>query len=139
MPWLKKIVIEMEGNDELEVERRATMLREKVKAVVPCDIIKDPPIPQEYMYQYDIVQSFLCLQSARQTREECLAGIDRMAPLVRPGGKIILYFVERDEVEGKAFYLVGSEMFFSLPISKTTVLKGIKDAGFHNLKVTTLA
>ena len=43
MPYFKKIVIEMEGKDEMEVERRVTMVREKVKAVVPCDITKDPP------------------------------------------------------------------------------------------------
>ena len=137
MPWFKKIVIEMEGKDEIEVERRANMLREKVKAVVPCDITTDPPIPQEYMRQYDIVQSILCLQAACQTKEECLAGIARMAPLVKPGGKIILYFVDQERAQ-KAFYCVGSEMFFSLPISKDSIVKEIKSSGFCDLKLTTL-
>ena len=45
MPYFKKIVTGMEGKDEMEVKRRVTMVREKVKAVVPCDITKDPPIP----------------------------------------------------------------------------------------------
>ena len=64
LPYFKTIVTELEGKEEVEVERRVTAVREKVEAVVPCDITKDPPIPQEYMCQYDIVQSFLCLQSA---------------------------------------------------------------------------
>ena len=138
MPCFKMIVTEMEGKDEMEVKRRVAMVREKIKAVVPCDITKDPPIPQEYMYQYDIVQSFLCLQAACQTKEECTAGIARMASLVKSGGKIILYFVEREEVEGKAFYLVGSEKFFTLPLSKDFVVKSIEDAGFCDVKLTTL-
>ena len=137
LPYFKMIVNELEGKDEGEVERRVNMVREKVKAVVPCDITKDPLIPQEYMCQYDIVQSFLCL-NACQTVEECIICITRMASLVKPGGKIILYFVEQEEVEGKCFYLVGSEMFFSLPLFKASVVKGIEDAGFCDIKLTTL-
>ena len=137
-PYFKKIVTEIEGKDEIEVQRRVTMVREKVKAVVPCDITISPPVPQEYMCQYDIVQSFLCLQSACQTKEECFAGIARMALLVKPGGKIILYFAELEEVKGKSFYPVGSQMFFSLPISKVTVVKCIEDAGFHDINLATL-
>ena len=138
MPYIKMIVTEMEGKDEMEVERRVTMVREKVKAVVPCDITKDPPIPQEYMCQYDIIQSILCLQAACQTKEEFFAAIARMATLVKPRGKIILYLVEREGVEGKSFYLIGSEKFFSLPLSKDTVVKGIEDVGFYDVKMTTL-
>ena len=134
-PYFNMVVTEMEGKDENEVEQRMAMVREKVKAVVPCDITKDPPIPQEYMCQYDIVQSFLCLNSACQTKEECFAGITRMASLIKPGGKLILYLAEE---EGEAFYVVGSENFFSLPISKAGVLKAIEEAGFCNIKVTIL-
>ena len=135
-PYFKMVVNEMEGKNEGEVRRRETMVREKVKAVVPCDINKDPPIPQEYMCQYDIVQSFLCLNSACQTKEECLASITRMASLIKTGGKIILYLAE---VERESFYMVGSERFFCLPISKDSVVKGIKDAGFFDVKLTILS
>ena len=138
MPWFKKIVIEMEGKEEMAVERRATMVREKVKAVVPCDITKDPPIPQEYMCQYDIVQSFLCLQASFRTREEFFAGMARVAELVKPGGKIILYFVERNEVDDKSSYTVGSATFYSLRLFPATAIKGIEDAGFRDAKLTTL-
>ena len=61
-----------------------------------------------------------------------------MASLVKPGGKIILYFLEQEEKEGKCFYLVGSEMFFSLPLSKDSVVKSIEDAGFFDVQLTFL-
>ena len=137
MPYFKKVVSEMEGKDETEVERRVTMVREKVKAVVPCDITKDPPVPQEYMCQYDIVQSFLCLQAAFHTKEESFVGLARMASLVKPGGKIILYFVDRDEVKEKSFYVVGSEKFLSLPVPIASMVEEIKNAGFDDVKLTT--
>ena len=61
-----------------------------------------------------------------------------MASLVKPGGKIILYFVEHKILEEESFYVVGSEMFCNLHISKANALKGIEDAGFYDLRVTTL-
>ena len=136
-PYFKMVVTEIEGKDEREVEQRMAMVREKVKAVVPCDITKDPPIPQEYVCQYDIVQAFLCLNSACQTKEECFTGIQRMASLIKPAGKIIFYLAE---IEGESFYMVGSERFFCLyiPIAKASVVKGIEDAGFSDIKLTIL-
>ena len=52
-----------------------------------------------------------------------------MASLVKPGGKIILYFLEQEEKEKKFFYLVGSVMFFSLPLSKDSVVRVLKMLG----------
>ena len=139
MPYFNKIVTEMEGKDEMEVERRIAMVREKVKAVVSCDITEDPPMAEEYMCQYDIVQSFLCLQIACQTKDECFAGIARMASLVKPGGRLILYFSDRNEIKGKSFYVVGSDKFLTVPISSTSVVKGMKNAGFYDIKLSTLS
>ena len=67
-----------------------------------------------------------------------MAGIARLASLVKPGGKIILYFADQHEVDGKCFYLVGSEMFFGLPLSKAIAVKCIEDVGFCDVKLTTL-
>ena len=68
LPYFEMIVSELEGVEEVEVERSVTAVREKVEAVVPCGITKDPTISQEYTCEYDNVQSFLCLQSACQTK-----------------------------------------------------------------------
>ena len=139
-PHFKKIITEVEGKDEMEIEERMSMVREMVKAVVPCDITKDPLLPQEYLHHYDIVQSFLCLQAACETMEDCFACIARMASVVKPGGKIALYFIDHKEVKGmpgKCYYFVGSETFFSLPISAPSVIKALECAGLHDIKLTT--
>ena len=139
MPHFKKIITEVEGKDETEVEKRVAMVRKRVRAVVPCDITKDPPLPEEYLQQYDIVQSFLCLQAACETMEDCFAAIARMASLVKPGGKIVLYFIDQNEAEGmpgKSYYYVGSEIFFTLPISAASVVKALENAGLCDIMLT---
>ena len=58
----KHIVVDLEGKTEEEVPIRAELVHKVVKAVVPCDVTQDPPIPTEYVDQYDIVTVFLCLK-----------------------------------------------------------------------------
>ena len=97
--------------------------------------------PQEYLHQYDtFVQSFLCLQAACETMEDCFACIARMVSLVKPGEKIVLYYIDQTKAEGmpgKYYYFVGSETFFSLPISAPSVIKALERAGLCDCKLTT--
>ena len=45
----KHVVVDLEGKSEEEVPARAELVRKVVKAVVPCDATRDPPIPPQYM------------------------------------------------------------------------------------------
>ena len=54
----KHIVVDLEGKTEEEIPIRAELVRKVVKSVVPCDAIWDPPIPTEYVDQYDVVTDF---------------------------------------------------------------------------------
>ena len=51
-PFFKHVVVDFEGKSEEEVPIRAELVRKVVKAVVPCDVNSDPPIPTEYVSFY---------------------------------------------------------------------------------------
>ena len=70
----KHVVVDLEGKSEEEVPVRAELVRKVIKAVVPCDATSDPPIPPQYVDQYDIITDFLCLACACATTEDYIAG-----------------------------------------------------------------
>ena len=111
-----------------------------VKAVVHCDANHDPPIPQEYVGQYDIVTAFLSLTAACATREDYVAALVRLHALLKSGGKIVLYTTDRKEqvTPTPTSYTVGSQEFFELRLSKDFISKSLEQAGFCDIKVTVL-
>ena len=109
-----------------------------IKAVVHCDANRDPPIPQEYVGQYDIVTAFVCLSAACATREEYVSALVRLHALLKSGGKIVLYTTDRKErvTSTPTSYTVGSQDFFELRVSKDFISKSLEQAGFCDIKVT---
>ena len=132
----KYIVVDLEGKTEEEVPLRADLVCKVVKAVVPCDVNRDPPIPTEYMNQYDIVTDLLCLSAACATTEGYTAALVRLHALLKPGGKIVLYTPESEEAPIPASYPVGPHNFFGLRLSRDVIFKSLKHAGFHDVTTT---
>ena len=137
---IKHIVVNLEGKSEEEVPIRAELVRKVVKAVVHCDVNQDPPIPSQYVGQYDIVTAFLCLTAACATREDYVAALVRLHALLKSGGKIVLYTTDRKEqvTPTPTSYTVGSQEFFELRLSRDLISKSLKEAGFCDIKVTVL-
>ena len=131
-------MVDLEGNSEEEVPVRAELVRKVVKAVVPCDVNSDPPIPPQYVDQYDIVTDFLCLVSSCATTEDYVAALVRLHALLKPGGKIVLYTPEKEEAPTPASYPVGSQRFFDLRLSRDTITSSLKQAGFCDVKAMVL-
>ena len=132
----KHIVVDPEGKTEEEVPIRAELVRKVVKAVVPCDVNRDPPIPSQYVDQYDIVTEFLCLTAACATREDYKAALVRLHALLKHGGKIVQYTIHSKDAPTQASYPVGPYKFFELRISRDFVLKLLEQSSFCDVKVT---
>ena len=128
----------IEGKTEEEVPIQAELVHKVVKAVVPCDVTRDPPIPTEYVDQYDIVTEFLCLTAACATKEDYKAALVRLHALLKSGGKIVLYTVLCKDAPTHASYPVGPHTFFDLQISEDFILKSLEQAGFCDVKVMAL-
>ena len=131
---LKYVVVDIEGKTEEEVPIQAELVRKVVKAVVPCDANQDPPIPSEYVDEYDIVTDFLCLVSACATTEDYAAALIRLHALLKPGGKIVLYTPEYGNTLTPVSYPVGPYQFFDLPLTRDFILKSLEQAGFSDVK-----
>ena len=130
----KHIVVDLEGKTEEEVPIRAELVRKVVKAVVPCDVTQDPPIPNEYVDQYDVVTDFLCLVSACATTEDYTAALVRLHTLLKPGGKVVLYSSETDNTQMPVSYPVGPLYYFGLCLSRDVIFKSLEQAGFCDVK-----
>ena len=140
-PFFDLVVREWEGKTERDAREREDLVRSKIKAVVPCDITRDPPIADKYKGPYDVVFSSLCLEVASKTEEEYTAGVAKLASLVKPGGKLVLFGIfSRNESSGEhTFYSVGSEMFSALCISQDKMFSALNAAGLHNSHIATMS
>ena len=135
---INHVVVNLEGKSEEEVQVRAQLVRKVVKAVVHCDVNRDPPIPPEYVGQYDIVTAFLSLSAACATTEDYVAALVRLHALLKSGGKIVLLNTDRKEqvTPTQASYTVGSQEFFELRLSRDFISKSLEQAGFCDINVT---
>ena len=125
------VIRELEGKGDKEIKEREEQIRKLVKAVVPCDIGQDPPIAEEYNQQYDVVFCSLVLECALQTRDDYKAGMIRLGKLIKPGGMLLFFGVERSGEAG--FYLVGDRKFRSLGVSSEFAVKAMEDAGLTDV------
>ena len=133
--FFKHIVIDIEGGEEKDVAVREKKLRSSIKAIVPCDVTKDPLLPTEFMEEYDVLSSTLCLESACKSVDDYNAAVKRFFQLLKPGGKMFIYGLERNtEFSHPAMYKVGNEFFNDIRLSKELITKALENAGFINIE-----
>ncbi len=136
-PYFKYAVQTLEGKDEEEAKAREVKLRGLIKAIVPCDATQDPPIQRGYEGPYDVIITILCLPGASKTEEEYKAVVARVATLLKPGGRIVMYEVEDPE---KSYYTPHHTWKFHwLPTSESLVETALDSAGFEDVQIEKLS
>ena len=141
-PYIKYVVQNVEGKDETEATEREESLRKAIKAVVACDITKDPPIAEGHEGPYDVVMSMLCIENGCLTQEEYKAAVKRIATLVKRGGSLLLYSSvrnrgEHDQTPG--YYYVGETKHIQVALPLKFVLKTLEENGFTVAKTNVLS
>lgn len=131
-PHFNFVVRELEGKDECEVKGRQEQVRKLVKAVVHCDVTRDPPIERGYEQPYDVVISSLVLEAVSQNNNEYEAHVNRLSNLVKPGGLILLNTLDRQEDD---FYMVGDKKFKCFIASADFKMCALEKAGFAEIEV----
>ena len=132
LPYIKHVVQNIEGKDEREAIKREDSLRKAIKAVVACDISKDPPIAEGYEGPYDVVMSMLCIESGCLTRDDYRAAVKRIATLVKQGGNLLLYSTIRnreDNDQTPGYYTVGKQRHDEVALPLEFVLKTLQENG----------
>ena len=131
----KYVVQDLEGKGEEDVLKRQDDLRHLVKGVIPCDILRDPPLlVPGYEGPYDIIFSSLCLTAACTTHEEYSQAIGRLTKYLKPGGKLILQSAQT--LEMYHYYYVGSEKFFSLSTTPEFLNSVLSENGYKDVNIT---
>jgi nicotinamide N-methyltransferase len=125
-PLIQYVVTTVEGHGMEEVERREQLLRDKIVAIVPCDVYGDPPVGAPMgPEKYDVLSTHFCLVTACESIEMYRDGLRKLASLVRPGGYILA-----SEAVGASFYMLGGVKFPDLTLDKDVIRQALVDAGF---------
>ncbi len=135
-PYFKYVVQNLEGKGPEAALERARQLRQLIKAVIPCDVNKDPPVEGRFTGLYDIVTSSLCLEAACSSAEEYIAAVGRLWKLLKKGGKLVLQCA--DGSSATHFYMVGTQKFTVLSATPELIRSALDKAGFYDVSITKL-
>ena len=136
--YFRYVLQTLEGKGEEEVAKRESQLRSVIKAVIPCDITKDPLLPPGYEGPYDVVLESLALASVGNTDADLVAALTRISKLIKPGGRFISKTVLEEEATAPSWlhtYPVGDSTFTVMIISEEQLQSALKCAGFSNITV----
>ena len=129
------VVQKLEGLSHEEVDKREAKVRDKIKAVIHCDIKAQNHLetPKEISAKcgppFDVVQTSLCLEATVDSFEEYKDQVTYLAGLVRPGG-----YLRMQGVLEQTFYTV-NEKLYTFYLTKEMVLESMKEAGITNVVI----
>ena len=126
-PYFKYVVQTLEGGSEQDAIKREEMVRNKVKAVVSCDIMKEEFIEDAYSKEgsYDIVMCLLCLECGCKDLTSYQHGIKKLASLLKEGGYLLLYTTRRENCE-EGFYIINDIKYSDLVLKRDFILDALK-------------
>ncbi len=111
-----KYIAELEGTPhESELSERA--MKEKMAAVVQCDITVDSFISEGYEGPYDIVLSSLCMENACKSIEDYRAAMKKLVSLVNKEGYLFLFSTIRENSE-VGFYTVNNKRLYNFAVKE---------------------
>ena len=132
-PFFEYVVQELEGKSKEEAAKREEELRQVIKAVIPCDIHKDPPVEPAYCGPYDVIFTSFCLESACNSLEEFSEAVSKLAKLLKTGGKLVIISMEGSG--DTFFYMVGDKKFITLSIREESLKTILQQNGFCEITI----
>ena len=127
--YFKHVVQTLEKKPESEVKLREERLRNIVK-IASCDIKADPPIEEGFEGPYDLVMTFLAIESACKSEEEYFELVKNLSKLVKPGGNVMM-FAKLAKTSQSIRYNIGGKLFHYYTISEDILLSALKKAGLQ--------
>ena len=106
------------------------MLREKIKAVLPCDLTQENFIPDGYGEKgsYDIVLSSMCIEACSKDLASYERGFEKLASLVKKGGYLLLCSTNREGPD-EGYYIINGTKYFDISLNKGFLLKNFRENG----------
>ena len=132
--YFRHIVQNLEKKPENEVQFREERLRNIVK-VAACDIKANPPIEEGYEGPYDVVMTFLAIESACESEEEYFRLVQNLSKLVKPEGHVMM-FAKLAKNSQSILYNIGGKLFHYYTISEDMLLCALEKAGLQCIQST---
>ena len=132
--YFKHVVETLEGKSHQESIERQKVLRDKVKAVVACDITKDQFIEEGYEGPYDVVKSILCLGNTATNNDEYLTHLRKVASLVKMNGTLLYSDVTAESPKWGPYKFGGKE-FEAFNTSAEDIVSTLRIEGFSEIVV----
>jgi len=109
------------------LELHGKTVRERVKQVMPCNLLHDFPLENtDLRGTYDVLVSNLCAEAVAPDIQTWNRHIAKFADLLKPGGLLIMTTVKQSRA-----YSVGEHNFSVLPLTERDVIAGLRAAGFR--------
>ena len=102
---------------------REKILRQRITAIIGCDIFQDYPLSIK-QDPFELISTSLCLEVACSTYVEYKAAVKKLVALLKPGGFLTMFIVER-----QTFYTVMDKRWPCLPVTLEQVKEALVDAG----------
>lgn len=110
-------IARLEKTDEPVADMKRS-LRQKIRAIIPCDILRPPVLPAIPDSQFDLVSVHFCPESITSDESEFVAGMSRIVSLAKPNGLFVMSFLKESEI-----YAVGSKNFSAYPLTEKKLLE----------------
>lgn len=118
------------GNTEKGVKAIESRIRQKVKKILPCDILQNQPI-EEDIGMFDVVFTSYCLECVCPTPEAFKSAIKKLEKYITPSGALIMIMIIESSY---CIYVNQSEeiKFNDLSVTEQLLTESLKEA---NLKI----
>ena len=132
--YFKHIVQDLEKKAEKDIRTREDRLR-CIAKVASCDIKADQVIEEGFEGPYDVVITFLAIESACTIEADYLPLLEKLSRHVKPEGHILM-FTKLAKTAQPVSYNVGGKQFHYFAPSEEIVLSSLGKAGFNNIQCT---
>ena len=120
--------LELEGNrsvTQVELQRRARLLRSKLMDFSLCDAFRHPPLQEKHFNAYDIVQVNFVPESITSSLIQWESALWNILSLLKPQGTLIL-----TALKNATYYHVQEKKFPAVSIDEYIVIQALKKFGF---------
>ncbi|XP_067127323.1 nicotinamide N-methyltransferase-like [Centruroides vittatus] len=118
-------LLEGYGNVEEGINEIKLRLRQKIKEVIPCDVLQNDIIPSD-VGKFDVSFTSLCLEGACTTLEDYKIAVKNFRNYILPNGEFVMVSI----LESPYYYVGNNEKLPSLFVTQELVNKTFKEAGF---------
>ncbi|XP_023214283.1 nicotinamide N-methyltransferase-like isoform X1 [Centruroides sculpturatus] len=118
-------LLEGYGNVEEGINEIKLRLRQKIKEVIPCDVLQKDIISSD-VGKFDALFTSLCLEGACATLEDYKTAVKNFGNYILPNGGFVMVSV----LECSYYYLGNNEKLPSLFVTREFVNETLKEAGF---------